>query len=69
MHSSFKTYITLCNSSSVRKCSEEMVPKQMGVKRKGVLALVGETVSVMHTILVNMYEYYNPELKEDLQGG
>ena len=41
----------------------------MGVKRKGVLALVGETVSVMHTILVNMYEYYNPELKEDLQGG
>ena len=47
MHSNFKTYITLCNSSSVRKGSEEMVPKQMGVRRKGVLALARETVSLL----------------------
>ena len=41
-----------------------MVPKQMGVRRKGVLALAGKTVSLL-CIQSCMYEYYNPELKED----
>ena len=66
MHSNFKTYITLCNSSSVRKGSEEMVPKQ---KKGCVGSGEGDCVSVRHTILVSMYEYYDPELKENLEGG
>ena len=36
-----------------------------GQKKGGVSSGGGDCVSVMHTILVSMYEYYNPELKED----
>ena len=36
-----------------------------GKKKGGVGSGGGDCVSVMHTILVSMYEYYNPELKED----
>ena len=36
-----------------------------GQKKGGVGSGGGDCVSVMHTILVSMYEYYNPELKED----